>query len=250
VRLDALLVQRGLAASRERAKELIRDGSVLVDGLTAKKVATQVRLDQSVELTSHDHTWVGRGALKLLGVLEPFGVSTEGKVCADLGASTGGFTEVLLETGATRVYAIDVGKGQLAWKLRTDPRVVNMEGVNARHLDALPEPIDLIVGDLSFISLHLILPTVRRLLRPGGLAVILVKPQFEVGRSAVRRGGRVHDEDREEAIANVRDQAATCGFDVVGGMDSPVAGAKAGNVEHFLHLRWPGEGATTREPSD
>jgi 23S rRNA (cytidine1920-2'-O)/16S rRNA (cytidine1409-2'-O)-methyltransferase len=237
VRLDALLVKRGLAASRERAKALINEGLVLVDGIAASKPAAQVRPDQAILLTGTDHRWVGRGALKLLGVLEPLGVSPDGLVCADLGASTGGFTEVLLEGGAVKVYAIDVGRGQMAWRLRTDERVVNMEGVNARNLESLPEPVRLIVGDLSFISLAKILPTVRRLLAPGGEAVVLVKPQFEAGRSAIRSGGRVGEEDRARAIARVRVDAAASGFTVIAGVDSPLAGARAGNVEHFLHLR-------------
>lgn len=236
VRLDALLVERGLAGSRERAKALIQEGGVLVDGLPASKSAAQVRPDQAVELAREDHPWVGRGALKLLGVLDPLGVQVEGRVCADLGASTGGFTEVLLHRGAAKVFAIDVGKGQLAWKLRTDPRVVNMEGVNARSLDDLPEPVSLMVGDLSFISLAKVLPAVARLLAPGGEAVLLVKPQFEAGRDAVRKGGWVDDADRERAIHQVRADAAAAGFVVLGGIDSPLAGAKAGNVEHFLHL--------------
>lgn len=237
-RLDALLVKRGMAASRERARALIESGGVTVDGLVARKAATRVRADQAIELAKEDFPWVGRGALKLLGVLEPFGVDPTGRVAADLGASTGGFTQVLLEGGATRVYAIDVGKGQLAWKLRTDERVVNMEGVNARHLDCLPEPIDLIVGDLSFIGLALILPTVRTLLRPGGEAVLLVKPQFEVGRTDVGKGGLVTStEARERALERVRAAAESEGLHVLADAPSPLPGAKAGNVEHFLHLQ-------------
>jgi 23S rRNA (cytidine1920-2'-O)/16S rRNA (cytidine1409-2'-O)-methyltransferase len=239
LRLDAALVKRGLAPSRQRAKELVEDGVVRVDGLVASKVATQVRPEQQVELAREDHGWVGRGALKLLGVLTPFGVDPTDLVCADLGASTGGFTEVLLARGARRVYAVDVGRGQLAWKLRTDPRVVVMEGVNVRHLEGLPEPIDLVVGDLSFISLALVLPAVARLLRPGGRAVVLVKPQFEAGRGGVGAGGRVRDPAvRSAAIGRVAEEARAAGFAVEGGMDSPVAGARAGNVEHFLSLRW------------
>ena len=232
-----------MAASRQRARELIEAGGVLVDGIPATKAGRRVRPDQAIELLREDHRWVGRGALKLLGALEPFEVDPTGWVCADLGSSTGGFTEVLLEHGAARVYAVDVGRGQLAWKLRTDDRVVVMEGVNARHLESLPEPIDLVVGDLSFISLDHILPTVARLLRPGGEAVILVKPQFEAGRDAVAPGGVVRDpEARAAAIASVRASASEAGFEVRAGEDCVLPGAKAGNVEHFLHLRWPGEG--------
>jgi 23S rRNA (cytidine1920-2'-O)/16S rRNA (cytidine1409-2'-O)-methyltransferase len=181
---------------------------------------------------------VGRGALKLLSVLDPFQVDPAGAVAADLGASTGGFTEVLLQRGAKRVYAIDVGKGLLHYRLRDDPRVVLMEGVNARHLRGLDEPMDLVVGDLSFISIRLILPTVARLLRPQGEAVILVKPQFEVGRKGVARGGRVRNEGlRQEAIASSKRAAEENGMVVLGSADSGLAGGRAGNVEHFLHLR-------------
>lgn len=240
-RLDRLLVKRGLAASRQRAQELIAEGQVLVDGIPVTKAASRVRDDRPIELASPDYQWVGRGALKLLSALEAFpSVDPSGTVCADLGSSTGGFTEVLLHRGATKVYAIDVGTNQLAWKLRTDDRVVVMEGTNARHLEALPEPIDLIVGDLSFISLDLILPTVARLLRPGGEAVLLVKPQFEVGREHVASGGLVKDADaRQRAIDSVAETARACGLLAIDGADCGVAGARAGNVEHFLHLRAP-----------
>jgi 23S rRNA (cytidine1920-2'-O)/16S rRNA (cytidine1409-2'-O)-methyltransferase len=237
VRLDALLVARGLAGSRERARALIESGAVLVDGIASTRPGARVKPDRDIQLASTDIPWVSRGALKLLGALDAFGVDPSGFVCADLGSSTGGFTEVLLHRGATRVYAVDVGKGQLAWKLRQDPRVVVMEGVNARHLEALPEPVQMIVGDLSFISITLILPTVLRLLAPDGRAVVLVKPQFEAGRAAIGKGGLVRSEDdRLAAIDAVRDAACTCGFAVLGSADSVIAGARAGNVEHFLHI--------------
>ena len=237
VRLDRLLVDRGLAASRQRARELIASGAVLIDGHPAARAATQVAVDRTITLARQDHPWVGRGALKLLGVLEPFGVDPADKTCADLGASTGGFTEVLLRRGARRVYAIDVGKGLLHYRLRDDPRVVLMEQTNARHLDGLPEPIDLLVGDLSFISFTLILPTVLRLLGPTGEAVVLIKPQFEAGRAAVGKGGRVRSEaDRTAAIERVKEAATAHGLSVKGSMDSPLPGARAGNLEHFLHL--------------
>lgn len=240
VRLDALLVKRGLARSRQRARELIERGDVLIDGLPARKAATRVRPDRAITLARPDFPWVGRGALKLLGALDGLQVDPAGSTAADLGSSTGGFTQVLLERGATTVYAVDVGKGQLAWSLRQDPRVVVMEGVNARHLGSLPEPIDLVVGDLSFIGLALILPAVHRLLRPGGEAIVLVKPQFEAGRAHVDDRGRVTDPAvREQAIAGVAATATELGFDVLGGRDCDVPGAKAGNVEHFLHIRRP-----------
>lgn len=239
VRLDRLLVDRGLAPSRQRARELIEEGRVQVNGLVASKASTQVRADQPVLVTSGERIWVGRGARKLLGALEDLPMTVEGCVAADLGASTGGFTEVLLEHGASRVYAVDVGRGQLHNRLASDPRVVVMDGVNVRHLEALPEPVDRIVGDLSFISLALILPSVWRLLSPGGQAVLLVKPQFEAGRSGVGARGRVKADAREAAIDGVRDEAVSLGFVVRGSADCRVAGAKSGNVEHFLWLERP-----------
>ena len=238
-RLDALLVKRGLAASRQRAQAMIEAGQVQVNGLVASKAAMRVRPDQPIELVKEDHPWVGRGALKLLGVIEPFGIQPQGLVCADFGASTGGFTQVLLAQGATKVYAIDVGRAQLDWKLRTDPRVIVMEETNVRHLESLPETIDLIVGDLSFISLALVLPAVERFLKPGGEAVLLIKPQFEVGKEAIQKGGTVKREsDRLAAIQKIENLAVERGFERINGRDCSVPGAKAGNIEYFTHLRW------------
>ncbi len=237
-RLDLLLVRLGLAPSRHQAQALIAAGKVTVDGLPSDKPSARVYPDRSIAVKDDGPRWVGRGALKLLDAIARLGVDPSGRTCADLGASTGGFTQVLLAKGATRVYAIDVGTNQLAWSLRTDSRVVVMEGVNARYLDGLPEAVDLVVGDLSFISLTQILPTVHRLLAPGGDAVLLVKPQFEAGRENVGKGGLVRDPAaRADAIASVADAAVAEGFDVVGAVDCAVPGARAGNVEHFLHLR-------------
>lgn len=233
-------MEHGLAPSRARARELIAAGRVFVDGVAVTKVASQVRPDRPIEVRSDEVEWVGRGARKLLGALESLPMDVDGRVCADLGASTGGFTEVLLARGATRVYAVDVGTNQLHWRLRSDPRVVVMEGVNARHLEALPEPVDRIVGDLSFISLRLILPTVVRIAKPGAQALILVKPQFEAGREAIARGGRVRsDTERERAIAGVRADATSLGLTVLGSVDCALPGARSGNVEHFLWLEIP-----------
>ena len=240
-RLDALLVKRGLAASRQRAQSMIEAGQVKVNGLIARKPAMKVRPDHQIELVKEDHPWVGRGAFKLLGVLKPFGVDAEGKVCADLGASTGGFTQVLLEHGAQKVYAIDVGRDQLDLKLRTDPRVIVMEETNVRHLEHLPEQMDLIVGDLSFISLALVLPAVARFLRPGGEAVLLIKLQFEVGKSGVQKDGLVKNEiNRRHAIERIGAVADNMGFQWLHGRNCSVPGAKAGNIEYFTHLRWTG----------
>ena len=187
--------------------------------------------------------YVSRGGLKLAAALDQFGVDPAGLVAADLGASTGGFTDCLLQRGAARVYAVDVGYGQLAWSLRQDARVIVMERTNVRHLEGLPEPIALIVGDLSFISLHLILPAITRLFGGPGRAVLLVKPQFEVGRDAIGKGGLVKDVGgRVRAIEGVMAAATAAGFTVEGDMESPVPGAKAGNVEWLLALRWAGGG--------
>lgn len=236
VRLDRVLVARGLAADRDDAHAQIAAGIIEVDGMIARSPTAQVRPEPSVRVVSGPD-WVSRGAFKLDGVLDPLGVSPSGLVCADLGASTGGFTDVLLRRGAQRVYAIDVGRGLLDWRLVQDARVVNLEATNARELTSLPDPIGLIVGDLSFISLGLILPAVRRLLAPGGDAVLMVKPQFEAARADIAPGGKVSDEARAGAILRVRADADQAGFDVVQAIDSPLPGARAGNVEHFLHLR-------------
>jgi len=185
--------------------------------------------------------YVSRGAEKLAGALDRFPVEPRGKVCADLGASTGGFTDLLLQRGAARVYAVDVGYGQLHPRLRADPRVVVRERENARHLTAasLGERVDLVVGDLSFISLRLVLPAVRELLSPGGHAILLVKPQFEVGKGEVGKGGVVRDDaKRREALESVAEAARGLGFEEAGHLESPVAGP-AGNREWLLVLRLP-----------
>lgn len=240
LRLDRALVERGLASSRERAQGEILAGNVLVDERPCDKPATLVHPGQAIRLRAEPQRYVSRGGLKLEAALDRFGVRPAGRSCADLGASTGGFTDCLLQRGAVRVYAVDVGYGQLAWTLRQDPRVVVMERTNARSLRALPEPVDLVVGDLSFISLRLILPAVSALL-PQGEAVVLVKPQFEVGRGQVGRGGLVRDEAaRRSALAEVQAAAEAEGFVVRGSSESPVPGAKSGNREWLLWLGRPG----------
>jgi 23S rRNA (cytidine1920-2'-O)/16S rRNA (cytidine1409-2'-O)-methyltransferase len=220
---------------------MIEEGLVTVDGIVKTKVSVQVRPEQAVELTKPDLGWVGRGALKLLGALKSFELQIQDSVCGDFGSSTGGFTQVLLSKGARRVYAIDVGDKQLHWKLRSDDRVVVMEGVNIRYLELLPEPLDIVVADLSFISLRLIYGPMSRLLRKGGEAIVLVKPQFEVGKHNVGSGGKVRDEQaRLEAIDRMRKEATEIGFYILGAVDCEIPGARAGNVEHFLHLKLPG----------
>lgn len=236
-RLDLELVRRGLAESRHRAQQLVAAGEVLVDDMPCDKPATRVRPEQAVRVRTAPLKYVSRGGLKIEAALDAWPVDPTGRVCADLGASTGGFTDCLLQRGAARVYAIDVGYGQLAWKLRQDPRVVVLERTNARHLEGLPEAVTLLVGDLSFISLRLILPAARRLLAPQGEAIVLVKPQFEVGRADIGKGGLVRDADaRVRALAEVAEAAVNCGFGVLGSMESPIAGARSGNHEWLLRL--------------
>lgn len=242
-RLDKLIVERGLAASRDRAQALVMAGAVYVGGQKADKPGTMVDVAVEIELQEDDHPYVSRGALKLVKGLDAFGIDPTGKVCLDIGASTGGFTDVLLTRGAARVYAIDVGYGQLAWSLRQDARVVVLERENVRNIELakVPEPCDLAVIDVSFISLTLVLPRIAELLRPpaGKPIVALVKPQFEVGREQVGKGGVVRDEAaRRGAIEKVVAFATQHGFVVGegGSVESPIKGP-AGNVEYLLHLR-------------
>ncbi len=240
-RLDKLLVERGLAASRDRASALVMSGAVLVNGMPAAKPGSLVDTSARLALKEADHPYVSRGALKLVQGLDTFAIDPAGWTCLDIGASTGGFTDVLLRRGATRVYAIDVGYGQLAWSIRQDPRVVVLERENARTMELalVPEPCDLAVIDVSFISLTLILPRVAELLRsPGGKPIVaLVKPQFEVGRELVGRGGVVKDEAvRRSAVDKIRTWAASHGFVTGDDVESPITGP-AGNVEYLLLLR-------------
>jgi len=237
VRLDRLLVDRDLAPSRHRARGIIEAGDVLVDGHPSTKVAAMVDVERQVTLRRPDPGWVGRGALKLDPVLTAWDIDVTDQIAADLGASTGGFTQVLLRRGVAKIYAIDVGRGLLHERVARDERTVVMDGVNVRYLDALPDPIDWVVADLSFISLDKVIDAIYRILGPTGRAVILVKPQFEVGRRNVGSGGVVRDASaREAAIGDRRSACEAAGFTVLAGMDSPVAGARSGNVEHFLHL--------------
>lgn len=235
-RLDALMVERGLAESRERAQELIRAGEVMIHGRVMDKPGAQV--DSAVAITIREPLpYVSRGGYKLAGALDAFGVDPHALVCADIGASTGGFTDVLLQRGAARVYALDVGYGQLAWKLRQDARVVVMERVNVRFLERLPEWVDLVVIDVSFISLELILPPAKDFLKPGGQIIALIKPQFEAGRAQVGRGGIVRDPQvHEQVIEKVTRAAQNIGLEKRGLIQSPIQGTE-GNVEFLIHLR-------------
>lgn len=234
-RLDQLLVERGLAESREKARALILAGSVFVEGQKGSKPGQTVPLDCRLEVTGRP-PYVSRGGLKLEAALKHFSIDVTGKVCLDIGASTGGFTDCLLQHGATRVHAIDVGAGQIDWKLRTDPRVVLREGVNARHLrfQEIGEKVDLAVCDVSFISVTLILPALPPLLQDDGQMVILVKPQFEAGRGQVGKGGIVRDPAvHQAACLRVGQAVRELGFRTQI-IESPILGAE-GNREFLLH---------------
>lgn len=237
-RADVLLVERGLVESRARAQAIILAGKVFAGELRVDKAGQRLAVDAALEVRGRDHPYVSRGGVKLAGALDAFGLDPSGLVVADFGASTGGFTDCLLKRGATRVYAIDVGYGQLADPLRRDERVVVMERTNARHLtsDSLPEPVDLVVIDASFISITLLLPAAGAVLAPGGEVVGMVKPQFEVGRASLDRGVVRDDEARARAIDAVAEASCRLGFTVVDRTDSVLAGPE-GNLEAFLRLR-------------
>ena len=237
-----LLVERGLAVSRERARALILAGGVRVNGQVSAKAGTAIPDDAEVVLAAPDHPYVSRGGLKLAHALDVFGIEVTDRTALDIGASTGGFTDVLLQRGATRVVALDVGHGQLDWKIRTDPRVIVIERVNARALEqtALPETarrFDIITIDVSFISLRRILPIVPALLETGADVVTLVKPQFEARREEVGKGGIVRDDSiRERVVEEVSAAAATLGLVRKAVVESPIAGME-GNREWLMHLR-------------
>ena len=240
-RLDQLLVDRGLAPSRERARALILAGDVTMNGQPAGKAGTAVASDAEIVLRTPDHPWVGRGGLKLAHALDTFGIDSAGITALDIGASTGGFTDVLLQRGATRVVALDVGHNQLDWKIRNDPRVHVIEGLNARYLtpDQLPEGLrqfDLVTIDVSFISLRHILPVVPPLLALGGHVVALVKPQFEAGKGDVGKGGIVKDERiHARVVDEVVEAARQVGLSQRGLVPSPITGTE-GNREFLLQL--------------
>jgi 23S rRNA (cytidine1920-2'-O)/16S rRNA (cytidine1409-2'-O)-methyltransferase len=243
-RLDRTLVARGLAESREQAARLILVGAVSVDGVLVDKQAKLVPADARIDVISRGAPFVSRGGAKLAAALDAFHMGVDGLVAMDIGASTGGFTDCLLQRGARRVYAVDVGYGQLDWRLRLDSRVVVLERCNVRHLEssAVPDCIDLTVIDVSFISLTLVLPCAMRFLRTGGSLVALIKPQFEVGRGQVGRGGIVRDESKRHAVTQkILDKAARLGLTSIGVLDSPVPGQK-GNREILAGFRLFTEG--------
>lgn len=241
IRLDRLLVERELCESRTRAQALIMAGKVVVGEHAASKAGQLVAADAVVRVRGLDHPYVSRGGVKLRGALDAFAeIAVAGRVAMDIGASTGGFTDCLLQAGAARVFAVDVGYGQLAWKLASDPRVVVLDRTNIRNLEAgrIGEPVALVVADCSFISLTKVLPSVPKFLANEADVVALIKPQFEVGAGRVGKGGVVRDaEARGEAVAGVIAAAGELGFRVAGVCDSPITG-QDGNVEFFAWLRW------------
>lgn len=248
-RLDALLVNRGLFESRAKAQAAVMAGQVLVDEQKIDKPGTQVKAEVTIRLLGDKLRYVSRGGLKLEKALNIFPIKVEGKVIADIGASTGGFTDCALQNGASKVYAIDVGYGQLAWKLRSDERVVNMERTNVRYLEAkdLPEQVDAATIDVAFISLDKILPAVHKILKPEGFVIALIKPQFEAGKENVGKKGVVRDAKvHKDVINNVIAFAKAEGFGIAGLDFSPIKGPE-GNIEYLLHLTLGEDDAISEE---
>ena len=238
-RLDVLLVERGLEQTRQRAQAMIMSGLVFVDGQRVDKAGTAVPNDAQIEVRGNTLRYVSRGGLKLEKAMTTFGLKLDGCICADIGASTGGFTDCMLQNGAVKVYAVDVGYGQLAWSLRTDERVVNMERTNIRNvtLDQLAEPIEFFSVDVSFISLHHIFPVAQAITTPDAMGVCLVKPQFEAGREKVGKNGVVRDPaTHREVLHNAMGYAAANGFKVCGLDFSPVKGPE-GNIEYLMFVQ-------------
>jgi len=238
-RFDKLLVEKGIVQSRERARAFIMEGRVAVDGRILDKPGTRVAVDAQLQLREEDQTYVSRGGKKLEGALEAFGIDPRGMVVIDVGASTGGFTDCVLQKGARKVYAVDVGYGQLAWKLQKDPRVVNLERRNIRYLkrEEIQERADLILVDTSFISIEKFLPHLLGFLKEGGDLVSLIKPQFEVGKGEVGKGGVVRDPAlHQKVIERISQFSRRLGVKVLPVVESPLLGPK-GNKEFFIHLK-------------
>lgn len=237
-RLDLAVFERGHTESREKAKALIMAGAVYVNGQKQLKAGTNVTEDDVIEVRGEKMPYVSRGGFKLEKAMNEFGLTLEGKVCMDIGASTGGFTDCMLQNGAVKVYSIDVGYGQLAWKLRTDERVVNLERTNFRYVteEQVPEPVDFASVYVSFISLRIILPVLRERLRDGGQAVCLIKPQFEAGRENVGKKGVVRDKSvHRDVIETITTFALENGFSLLGLTFSPIKGPE-GNIEYLMFL--------------
>jgi 23S rRNA (cytidine1920-2'-O)/16S rRNA (cytidine1409-2'-O)-methyltransferase len=240
-RLDALLVEKGFAKSRERAKSMILSGSVLVNGQKIDKAGTTVKKDSEIRILEKDHEYVGRGALKILDAIEHFKIDLAGLKAIDAGASTGGFTEVMLKKGAVKVYAVDVGYGILDWKLKKDSRIIALEKTNVRYLtpDQIKEKVDFITADLSFISLKKVIPVLVNFLKESGSLLALIKPQFEVGKAEVEKGGLVKDPAKHQRV--IKEISDFCiddvGLNVIGIIESKVRGTK-GNKEFFIYCRF------------
>jgi 23S rRNA (cytidine1920-2'-O)/16S rRNA (cytidine1409-2'-O)-methyltransferase len=238
LRLDRLLVDRGLSESRERAQAIIIAGQVLVSGRKIDKAGALVPEDAEIRILGESLPYVSRGGLKLEAALKEFRIAVEGKVALDVGASTGGFTDCLLQSGVKKVYAVDVGYGQMAWKLRQDARVVTIERTNIREINPslLPEPIDIAVADVSFISLEKVVPGILKFLKPDAEIIALIKPQFEVGKGQVGKGGIVRDEAaRTAAVNRITDYLRGLGLEVKGVIPSPITG-QDGNVEYLIYV--------------
>jgi 23S rRNA (cytidine1920-2'-O)/16S rRNA (cytidine1409-2'-O)-methyltransferase len=238
-RIDKLIFDKGMVPSRERARALIMEGKVLVNGDPASKAGEMVSPDARIELRGEDLKYVSRGGLKLEAAVKEFNISLKEKTVMDVGSSTGGFTDLMLQAGAKRVYCIDVGYGQLAWKLRQDPRVILLERTNIRHLEKerIPEEIEIAVIDVSFISLSKVVPHVLGFLSTRGELVALIKPQFEVGKGEVGKGGIVKEEERRTgAVERIREEFESFGLHVNGIIQSPITGQK-GNIEYLISCR-------------
>lgn len=242
-RLDILLVERGLEESRSRSAARIMAGDVVVNEQRVDKPGSQIRVDAHIRLKGKKSPYVSRGGLKIQGAFEKWPISAQDRICLDVGASTGGFTDFLLQQGAQKVFAVDVGYGQLHWKLQTDGRVINMERshILKMDVDAFDDRPSLCVMDVSFISVEKILPHLKTLLEPGSELVVLVKPQFELRPGDVGKGGIVRDpEKREQALQRIHNAALEMGYAIEGSLESPIQGAD-GNVEYLLYMRFPGE---------
>jgi 23S rRNA (cytidine1920-2'-O)/16S rRNA (cytidine1409-2'-O)-methyltransferase len=238
-RLDKILVVRGIAPSRERAQALIMEGKIFVSGIPVTKAGVMVAEDAAIELKGEDIPYVSRGGLKLEAAIKHFNISIKDKIAMDVGSSTGGFTDCMLQNGAKKVYCIDVGYGQLAWKLRQDQRVVLIERTNIRYLERekIPDDIDITTIDVSFISLAKVIPNVLEFLKEEGEIIALIKPQFEVGKGEVGKGGIVKDEaKRLKAVERVKENLESLGLQTIGVIQSPIPGQK-GNIEYLIYTQ-------------
>ncbi|MEW6410207.1 MAG: TlyA family RNA methyltransferase, partial [Nitrospirota bacterium] len=238
-RLDKILVGKGLAESREKARALIMEGKVFVNGMRISKAGTFLPLDTTIEIRGNLHPYVSRGGIKLQSAIESFNIDVSGKIAIDVGTSTGGFTDCLLSFGAKKVYAVDVGYGQIAWRLRNDPRVIPIERTNIRYIDPslIKDKIDIAVIDTSFISLEKVLPPVVNLVKNNGEMIALIKPQFEVGKGEVGKGGIVKEENkRRKVLEKIKELAEKLILEVKGLIQSPITG-REGNIEYLIYLK-------------